>query len=597
MLRLIAPAFGSIAVLVGILFAVAGFNPSPALRTAGRSEHPTLGGNGSVKLVVLLVFDQMRGDYLEKWRDQFGEGGFKRLTDDGAWFLDCHYPYATTTTGPGHASLMSGAPPDRTGIINNEWYDRGGATEAYCAGLPKYAIVPTPATKPKWAGTPDRLLSPTVGDVLKTVTNGRGKVIGLSLKDRSAIFPSGHKPDGAYWFDKKFVTSTYYRDGLPKWVEEFNKSGKAESYFGKTWDHVKPTEVYDRLVGPDKSLGEGNGTGQGGVFPHKTDGGENAPGSRFYTALANSPFGNDLLLEFTKAAIEAEQLGADDVPDLLTVSFSSNDLIGHTWGPDSHEVMDATIRSDAQVANLLKYLDEKIGKGKYAVIVSADHGICPIPEVAARQGKDAKRISAAKLVLGAETFLRGKYADAEPVVENQPAQPAKEGEDPPLPKTRWMEKVSPPYIYLNHRLIKSKGLKVEDVANELAGWARQQDGVLAVYTYTDLVGNKVSETDSIGPSVKKAFHPDRSGDLFVVLKPYHLIGSVSVGDRLVTGTTHGSPHDYDTHAPLVVYGPGVAGGKRTEKVTPLHAAPIAAQFLGIPSPTDALYPVPATLRK
>jgi hypothetical protein len=540
MVRFVLPAFACIATLIGILIGVATLNPTGSPHgsiTLMAAPKPL------VKLVVLVVFDQMRGDFLEKWRGEFGEHGFKRLQNDGAWFVDSHYPYATTTTGPGHAAMMTGAPPARTGIINNEWYDRAGATEAYCAGMTKYAIVPTPVVvppttptkgsdttaKPKQAGTPDRLLSPTVGDVLKSATGGKGKVIGVSLKDRSAIFPSGHQPDGAYWFDKKFVTSTYYRDAVPSWVADFNKSGRAEAYFEKPWVTARPAAEYDKLTGPDLCEGEGKGTGQGVTFPHPTTGGEAKLGSKYYAALANSPFGNELLLDFAKTAIDAEQLGADEIPDLLTVSFSSNDLIGHTWGPDSHEVLDVTLRSDEIVANLLKHLDAKVGVGKYAVILTADHGICPIPEVAARRGVDAKRISAIKFTQGAEQFLKTKYADPEPDAPAEPEKALKEGEEPALPKTRWLEKVSPPYLYLNHRLIRSKGLQVEDVANELAGWVRTAEGVHSAYTYANLAGGKIDGTDSISQKVLLAFHPDRSGDLFVVLKPYHLIGSVSTG--------------------------------------------------------------------
>ncbi len=587
--RTVAPAFATVAVLVGLILAVAVVNrPPPPTAAAASAGKP-------VKLVVLLVFDQLRGDYLDRWRDQFGDGGFKRLQDDGAWFTDSHYPYAITTTGPGHASMMTGAPPARTGIVNNEWYDRAAAAEAYCAGTPKYFLVPTPAAKTKYAGTPDRLLSPTVGDGLKAATGGRGKVVGVSLKDRSAIFPSGRQPDGAYWFDKRFVTSTHYRDGLPRWADEFNKSGLAESYFGRKWERAKPAAVYDKLVGPDDSDGEGKGTAQGRTFPHPTTGGDEKPGANYYKALTYSPFGNDLLLAFTKAAIAGEQLGRDDVPDLLTVSFSSNDLIGHAWGPDSHEVLDVTIRSDAVVADLLAHLDATVGAGRYAVILTADHGIVSIPEVAAARGnKEAKRVSAVGFVIGAEKFLREKYADPTPLDE-KPTEPTKEGEEPALPKTTWIEKVSPPYVYLNHRLVKSKGLTPEAVAGELAGWVRTQAGVQAAYTHSDLKSGKVADVDEIGRKVLLSFHPDRSGDVFVVLKPYHLIGAIHTGDKLVTGTTHGSPHEYDTNAPLLVYGPGVGGGRRAEKVSPLHAAPVAASFLGIPPPTDALYGVPKTL--
>jgi len=544
-----------------------------------------------VKLVVLVVFDQLRADLIDKWQPHFGDGGFKRLQTQGAWFKNCHYPYAITTTGPGHASMLTGAPPSATGIVNNEWYDRAAAIEAYCAGSDRYDLVSSaipekidpkgePAKKKaKAIGTPDRLLSPTLGDVLKE--RGAGKVFGLSLKDRSAIFPSGHKADGAYWFDGRFVTSTYYRDAPHKWADDFNKSKKADAYFGKEWTKFKKLD-YDALAGPDDGAGEGKGVGQGVMFPHPADGGLKVIGKRYYEALANSPFGNDLLLDFAKACIDAEKLGRGDAADLLTVSFSSNDLIGHTWGPDSHEVLDATLRSDAVVENLLKYLDAKVGAGKYAVMLTADHGICPLPEFAAKRGKDAKRIPAAVLLKGCESFLSAKYGELEKPDAKDKA---------PL---RYLEAAAPPYLYLNHRLLASKKLNPDDVAAALAEHLRKQDGVLQVYPHATLKAGHVGK-DAISQRVLNSFHPGRSGDLYIVMKPYHLLETRSPDVKLATGTTHGSPFEYDTHVPLLVFGPGIAGGIREEAVTPLHCASIGAHFLGTKPPVDAWYGVPKTL--
>ena len=548
-----------------------------------------------VKLAVLVVFDQMRGDYIGRWRPLFGEGGFKRLQDDGAWFPDCHYPYAITTTGPGHAAMLTGAPPAKTGIINNSWYDRATAKSVNCATSERYQ--PVPGSKSTTAGNPDRLLSPTVGDEVKTAK--RGKVFGMSLKDRGAIFPSGHKSDGAYWFSGKFITSTYFRDTPHAWVAEFNKGPTAASFFGKDWTRFKPEADYVKNAGPDKVSAEGKGTGQGVAFPHPTTGGKRAVGSEYYSALANSPFGNEVLLAFAKTCIAAEKLGQRaGESDLLTVSFSSNDLVGHAWGPDSQEVLDMTLRSDALMADFMKHLDAKVGKGQWAMVVTADHGICPLPEVAAKSdrygpdAKDAKRVSSVALLLGAEKHLRATFAKdaSEPKIETDP----KTGEEKDDP-TRWIEAIGAPYVYLNHKLIKSRNLTPEAVADALAGYLRKQDGIHSVYTYAQLKAGDVKADDAIGQKVLLSFYPERSGDLYLVLKPFHLIGGITIGSKIATGTTHGSPFEYDTHSTFLAYGPGIAGGKRAERVTPLHAAPILADFLAVPKPKDAMYDLPKTL--
>jgi hypothetical protein len=284
-------------------------------------------------------------------------------------------------------------------------------------------------------------------------------------------------------------------------------------------------------------------------------------------------------------------LGADDVPDLLTVSFSSNDLVGHCWGPDSHEVLDCTLRSDEVLAELLKHLDAKVGKGRYAVILTADHGICPLPEFASAHpdrypdAKGAKRVPMKALRQGAEDHLRAKFGkadDPKPTAEN--------------PKSGWVEAFAPPYLYLNHKLVKDRGQTPEVVAEELAGWLREQAGVDSAHTAADL-GGKAAITTEVGERVRRSFHPDRSGDVYLVLKPYHLFGEPGVGEKLPIGTTHGAPHRYDTHVPLLVYGPGVTGGKRTEAVTPLHAAPVAAHYLGVSRPAKAEYELPSSLLK
>jgi len=544
------------------------------------------------KLLVVIVFDQMRGDYIDRWQPLFGEDGFKRLQTKGAWFTDCHYPFAATMTGPGHASILSGTGPYKHGIIHNDWYDRQAGATVNCASNDRYQFVPalkkapvdpekittTPSTE-KLAGNPERMMCETVADVLKAKT--RGRAIGLSLKDRGALLPVGHSPDAAYWFNGQFLTSTFYRESVPQWVSDFNKSGLAESYFVKEWTPFKPELDYNKWVGPDTAPGEGKGVSQGVKFPHPTTGGAKLPGGKYYDAVATSPFGNELLLAFAKSCIDAEKLGQTEAADLLTISFSSNDLIGHVYGPDSQEVLDTTLRSDAVVAELLKHLDAKVGAGKYAVMVTADHGICPLPEHSAKLGKDAKRVSSIALIAGAEKHLREKFGEPEPASGKT--------------KARWIEAIAAPHVYLNHRLIAAKKRTVKEVTDAFAAYLRKQDGVHSVFTGEQLSAPLVPNEETFLTMAKRSFYPARGGDVYVILKPFYLIGTTSTVERLATGTTHGSPHPYDTHVPLIAFGPGVPGGSRSEKVTPLHVAAIASWFLDIPKPKDAEYELPKSL--
>jgi predicted AlkP superfamily pyrophosphatase or phosphodiesterase len=543
-------------------------------------------GPPKVKLAVLVVFDQMRGDYVDKWRPLFGDGGFKRLQNDGAWYSRCLYPYATTTTGPGHASILSGTSAWKHGIIENSWFDRASGKAVYCAGSERYQTVPPKpgwlvrSDDPKYSGSPERFLGETLADVLKAATAGKGKVFGVSLKDRSAIFPTGKHADGAYWFDGRFVTSTYYRDAIHPWVAAFNDEKLADSWYGKTWDRFRPDLNYVPYSGPDDGPGEARKAGLGVTFPHPLTGGKPKLERDYYDALEYSAIGNDLLLAFAKRCIVEEQLGRHDVPDFLTVSFSSNDLVGHTFGPDSQEVLDVTLRSDALMKDFLQFLDDKVGKGNYALVMTADHGVCPIPQVQQAKGIPAGRIPIADLLKVGEAALQARYGRLDGNFDT--TENAK--------KTKWIETESVPWIYLNQRLIASRGLNPGEVAETLAAALRATPNILAAYTRGQL-SRPDADLDDVGRLVKRSFHPDRAGDVGVVPKPYFLVESKSYTD----GTTHGTPHEYDRHVPLLVFGPGVSGGERKEDVHPQHAAAILAHFLGLTPPANAEYGLPKTL--
>ncbi|HEY7312345.1 MAG TPA: alkaline phosphatase family protein [Gemmataceae bacterium] len=534
------------------------------------------------RLAVLVYFDQLRGDYLTRWDELFGDAGFHRLEKEGAWFQNCHYPYSDTVTAVGHASVATGCSPKTHGIIANDWYDRAAGAAVYCVTSERYQRVP-PLTlalsadedteKKKAKGvSPDRLLAPTLADALKEATDGKGRVVALSLKDRSAVLPGGRRPDACYWLDTangEFVTSTYYRDRPHEWVTAFNRSGAVDAWMGKEWTRLREDLDYDKYSGLDDAAGEGTLL-FGRAFPHPLRGGgviKLKPA--YYGSLYNSPFGNDVLLALAQRAIEAEQLGKHDTTDLLCLSFSSNDAIGHCWGPDSHEVLDVTLRTDAIVKELLACLDKQVGKGRYVLALTADHGVCPLPEATRRGGGEALRIDTIALMKNAGAFLGETF-------------------DVPADDNRWVEWTEGPWVYLNHALLARHNLKPMKVEEALADWLKKQPGIGSVYTRNQLLAG-VPADDIVGQAVSRSFVPERSGDVRIIEKPYHLLTT-----RL-TGTNHGTPHAYDTHVPLLVHGGGVRPGARRERVVPQTAAVILAQALGIKPPAKADATVPAGL--
>ncbi len=539
------------------------------------------------KLVVLVVFDQMRGDYLKKWQPLFGDGGFKRLQTDGAWFTNCHYPYTYTLTAAGHTSLVTGTSPYKHGIIANDWYDRA-------KGENVTSVTPPPDDVAKGVG-PFRRKAETVGDVLLRVLLGRGRVTSLSIKDRAAILMASLRANLCCWFSTSsgnFVTSPYYYTEGHSWVSKFNKAKLADQWLDKTWERFDAKLDYATHSGPDDFISEGTGYLQGQTFPHlfqlgkdKTDDKKNK--QNYYEAVTNSPMGNELLVNFAKTAIVNEKLGQSDKVDLLCLSFSSNDLIGHTWGPDSQEVLDVTLRSDALIKDLLNFLDDKVGKGNYYFALSADHGVCPLPEFAKQQGKNAGRIEPELLTSLAEDFLNQKFLNA--------------GEKAP-----WLmqPKKGNPWVYFNYATLTELKLKNEVVESALAKWYSEQPGIDQVFTRTQMMDPRNEEAKEQLPffaNTKRSFHPDCSGDVMVIVKPYHTFSPPTLSKNPEKWTTyraaHGTPHAYDTHVPLLVMGPRIQPGVRDQRIAPQAMASILSEALGVPRPKDAEYPAPVGLFK
>ena len=529
------------------------------------------------RLVVVVVFDQMRGDYLRRWPGLLGEDGFDQVKRDGVWYSNARLPHACTSTGPGHASIGTGAPPAVHGVVENKWYDRRTGQEVYCTSDAAARRVPgakEPAKEPA-SLSPARLLVPGVAAHLKAVEKD-ARVFSLSLKDRAAVLMAGRCNDaGVYCFDSavgKFHASSHYRADLPDWVVAFNKSrdgSPADAWFHRRWDRLLHSEKY---VGRDDFEAEGRGVnGMGQTFPHPLKGKLENPARGFYDAVETSPFGNELLWDFARACLAAEQLGRRGTKDLLYLSFSSNDLVGHAWGPDSHEVQDITARSDRLLAEMIRHLDDTVGRANYTLVLTADHGVCPLPELTAATVPGVERFEPAAELADLGRALDDTFGPL--------------GDKP----ESWVKKLTYPDLYLNDSLLEAEGKSRVAVERYAAEWIGNRPHMLAAFPRPVLAGPPLA--DPLARRVQLGWHPDRSGDVVVVHKPYLLPGK-NTGGYSVAG--HGTPHDYDTHVPLLAFGAGVPKlGERPEPTSSLAVAAIVCRALGIGPPAEAKEPLPA----
>jgi type I phosphodiesterase/nucleotide pyrophosphatase len=496
------------------------------------------------RLVVAIAVDQLRADYMERFRPYFGGGGFNLFFQRGASFAQARYAHATTSTCPGHAVILTGSYGEVNGIIANEWYDIRTGRPTYCAEDPDVTLVGSAGP----GRSPRKLFGATVGDVLKTATAGRSRVVTVSAKDRSAIMLGGQLADAAYWIvDTLFVTSTYYRADLPAWVREFNASRAISQYFGRRWERLLPVAAY-QMMGPDDGPGERDVAGLGRTFPHRITG---------IDALHSAPFLNDILADFAMRAIDAEGLGRDSVPDLLGISFSANDGVGHAYGPDSHEVMDVTVRLDRTLQRLFGFLDRTIGLANAVVVLTADHGVAPMPEVLTRirPGSTARRLDPAIIENAVRKALSARYG--------------------PVDAPGWVVYNEPPMMYLNRRALAALNVPLEDAERVAQAAVRSVPGVHEVLTGSELTRLRAAGTES-GPV--RSFHPSRSGNLYYMLEPYWL------PDATGSGAEHGSGWRYDQDVPLLWFGRGILPGAHQGPADVADIAPTLSTLLGLLSP-------------
>jgi predicted AlkP superfamily pyrophosphatase or phosphodiesterase len=525
--------------LNGLLFAV--------LSSVAQAQEPAT----RPKLVVVIVIDQFRPDYLQRFGPYFGNGGFNLFLRRGANFTEAEYKHAVTFTCPGHAVVLTGTYANVNGIVSNQWYDSKAGRQVYCAADSSVTLIGSsdPGRSPR------NLIASTVGDELKRASGGRSRVIAMAGKDRSAIMLGGHKADGAYWMeDSLFVTSTYYMKELPAWVQQFNASARVSSYAGKSWDRLLPKVAYAG-VGPDYVRAEQNVAGMGRTFPHRL-----APDSspRFLDGFRSSPFQNEVLLDFARAAVTSEKLGEDDNPDLLAVSLSANDLIGHAFGPNSHEVMDVTVRTDRLLDHFFEFLDQRIGLRHVLIVLTADHGVAPLPEIARDLHPGAGRLDPATIAAAADTALKSRFGAP--------------------PGAGWLAHLVPPWLYLNVEAFRQKGIAIEEAERTARDAVKGVRGVHQALTATEL---RQQQKDGMASSVLLSFYPARSGNIYYELKPFIVPGQDP------TGTTHGSPWSYDTRVPLLWFGSSIKRGTYKEATSIADIAPTLSMLLGIDAPVGS----------
>jgi predicted AlkP superfamily pyrophosphatase or phosphodiesterase len=510
----------------------------------------------SPKLIVVICLDQFRYDYLTRFNDRCGEGGLRYLTNNGANFSNATYKHAFNTTGPGHAAIASGSYSDRNGIIANNWFDINSKHDQYCVGDGSVTLVSA-------AGeglSPKNLVVSTFGDQLRAHSRFRSKVISLSNKDRAAILLGGKRPNGAFWMiDSAYVTSTYYTTRLPGWVRTFNESGIINSYFNRLWQRALPQHEY-AMMDRDDAPYEGDANGLGKTFPHRIAGTDTTRITQsYYWALLSSPFSSEVLESLAKAAIRGERLGGRGTTDMLCVSFSATDFVGHTFGPDSQEILDMFVRTDRILADLLAFINRDVGLNNCVIVVTSDHGVTPIPErlLARDPHATAGRIDNRTLLEYSSRSLTRAFGS----LQKAPA---------------WIDRITGNNVYIDRDALSEKHVLMDSVSRILAESLKIIPQIAVVLTRNEIL--RAGAGSSIGQMMKRSFYPARSGDVVFVLKPHYIEASGT------TGTSHSEPYDDDAHVPLVFVGHGFRKGTFVSEASPVDITPTLAKLLGIPFP-------------
>jgi predicted AlkP superfamily pyrophosphatase or phosphodiesterase len=509
------------------------------------------------KLVVGIVVDQMRFDYLYRFQSKFGENGFKRLLKEGNNCRNVNYNYVPTYTGPGHASIYTGTYPALHGIISNRWFERKTSKNVYCCEDKSISTVGE-GGKEEGEMSPQRCITTTVGDELRLSNNKKSKVIGIALKDRGAILPSGHMANAAYWFSSKtgnWISSNFYANTLPSWVIEFNQQKLSDKYLSQKWETSYPISDYKECLSDDNNYEESFKGELKPIFPH------DLPALKLlnegYGILKEVPFGNTITKDFAISTIKAEEMGKNNVTDMITISFSSTDYVGHRFGISSIELEDTYIKLDKDLAELFNFLDSYIGKENVLLFLTADHGAVENPQYLIDSKINAAFVDEKEITIGLKSLLKQNFSDS------------------------LLLSFSNEQVFFNHKLIETKKINYSIIEELTIKYLASQLNVRQVLKSSDLLSNQY--TDVPRSLVQNGFSPTRSGDIIVVYEPSVI---ESFNDK--KGTTHGAPYSYDTHVPLIWWGYKI---KKDENVTAINItdiAPTISQFLNIQYPSGCV---------
>lgn len=518
--------------------------PAPFRKPVPVSDKP--------RLLVVLVIDGLPQRQVLAYRDQLAPDGLARFLNRGAWYSEAHYGHAFTVTGAGHAAVLSGAYPHRSGIIANEWKDANSGAPEYCAGDTSHTYIGH-KTRALDGTSPKNLRVETVGDVLRR-NDARAKVIGVSGKDRGAILPAGRSGTAYMYMSEsgQFASSSYYMAKHPAWVDAFNSPRPADRWFKQAWTPLLPDEAYARSL-PDRQPWYGQRVASLPMMMGAPA--DEAPGPAYYSQLLRSPFADALTLEFARAAIAGEQLGADEVPDILVVSLSGHDYVNHRFSAESRFSHDHLLQLDRLLQDFFHDLDTTLGRENYLLVLTADHGFMPAPEYMAQQGLMSGRIHSGRMLARINAGLEESFGPG-----------------------NWVT-LSGPTLLINRELLDRERIDLDDVAEEARDLLLDEPGVASAYTRRELVSGSRFDAPFFG-AVQRAWHPAVSGDVQFILKPYWMFQSSS------SIATHGSPYPYDTHVPILAWGPRwVKPGQVDARVEIVDIAPTLARWLGLPAPS------------
>jgi predicted AlkP superfamily pyrophosphatase or phosphodiesterase len=507
------------------------------------------------KLIVGIVVDQMRNDYIYRYWNRYSNGGFKRLVNDGYYFKNAHYNYIPTFTGPGHCSIYTGTTPRTHGIIANDWFVKNNGKDMYCT---QDTNVKTVGSNSK-AGlmSPKNQLASTIGDELKMSSNKKAKVFGVALKDRSSILPAGHAADGAFWFDEStgdFITSTWYMNELPTWLQKFNEKKLAKTYLEKGWTTLYYPESYTSSISDDNNYE---------MVPNKQ---EKPVFHYFYKSfleknnfgiIRSTPYGNSITKDVAIECLKNEQLGKDEITDLFCISFSSTDIVAHSYGPRSVEVEDIYLRLDKDLEELLNALDKEVGKNNYTIFLTADHGGADVPSHLKDNKIPAGYLKEEKLAREVKKYFQTNFGD-----------------------TSLLANISNEQVFLSEKKIEELKLNKDDMEQKLASYLVTITGIAEAYPSKVLKYNSFENND-YKALLQNGYNHKLSGNVCFIFNPAWM-------DYVEKGTTHGAGYNYDTHVPVLFYGNGIKKGSSYNYTTITQIAPTICELLKINQPNGCL---------